>query len=63
MSAAGGRHALQPKTHPTWSRMPRNFGDAGLGIAARVAIKGFTHGESQSEVKSRTEQGAELKYS
>lgn len=44
------------------SRVPRNFDDAGLEIAASVATKGFTYGESQSQVNSKDEQRAGLKY-
>lgn len=43
------------------SRVPRNFDDAGLEIAASVATKGFTHSESQSQVNSRDEQRDGLK--
>lgn len=53
---------LQPKIHASHSRMPRNFDDAGLEIAASVGIKGFTCSESQSQVDSEDEQRAGLKY-
>lgn len=39
------------------SRMPRNFDDVGLEIAASVAMEGFTYSESQSQVNSEDELG------